>query len=408
MYRMNNANNEEDADFLDDLSPLSEALISYPIQPPIAYMDLPPGSFITISSELCFKKFDIRFLNVVGDANISRTLGQIRENSVFRDLCTIVWDNSDTSTLDARKKNFFFGKRTNQQLALEYCILSFYETEESRSELDESDIMMMDEFKRILDFYKAEKTMLVKDDSLYMDIFNFFASRDMDLEATILAEKELEVPYNVMVEHNLVEEKAPELVDADEVMEDINPLSEYTLSRAEKFYMDCDVKNPKDVWNEFTVIDTDNFDFSKTNILLNQKCKNFFILEGKKGHTMKCFGLQYTDDVSFKNWLNRTPEQLKLWYPSDFQELLDFTDSSNLECFKNLDKEAINYETSVLHISAHMFFENTEVKQRWQSVLNDFAFKSGANKRTFKTATTLNKKREVEVFSSDANISMFR
>ena len=71
-----------------------------------------------------------------------------------------------------------------------------------------------------------------------------------------------------------------------------------------------------------------------------------------------------------------------------------------------MDKEAINYETSVLHISAHMFFENTEVKQRWQSVLNDFAFKSGANKRTFKMMTTLNKKREVEVSSSDANISM--
>ena len=89
-----------------------------------------------------------------------------------------------------------------------------------------------------------------------------------------------------------------------------------------------------------------------------------------------------------------------------FQDLLNFTDSSNLECFKNLDKEAINYETSVLHISAHMFFENMEVKQRWQSVLNDFAFKSGANKRTFKMMTTLNKKREVEVSSSDANISM--
>ena len=79
--------------------------------------------------------------------------------------------------------------------------------------------------------------------------------------------------------------------DTDEVMEDVDSLSEYTLSRAEKFYMDCSVKNPKDVWNEFTVIDTDNFDFSKTNILLNQKCKNCFLLEEKKGNTMKCFGI---------------------------------------------------------------------------------------------------------------------
>ena len=222
----------------------------------------------------------------------------------------------------------------------------------------------------------------------------------------ILVERELEVPSRSVVENTLIEEEIPGTVDADEVMEDVDSLSEYTLSRAEKSYLECSVKNPKDVWNEFTVIDTDNFDFSKTNILLNQKCKNFFLLEERKGDTMKCFGLQYTEDVSFKNWLNRTPEQLKLWCPSDFQELLDFTDSSNLDCFKNMDKEAINYETSVLHISAHMFFENTEVKQRWQSILNDFAFKSGANKRAFKIATTLNKKREVEVLSSDSNISM--
>ena len=117
-------------------------------------------------------------------------------------------------------------------------------------------------------------------------------------------------------------------------------------------------------------------------------------MEERKGNKMKCFGLQYTDDVSFKNWLNRTPQPLKLWCPSEFQELLDFTDSSNLECFMNMDKQAINYETSVLHISAHMFFENAEVKQRWQSILNEFAFESGANKKAFKLQTTMNKKRE--------------
>ena len=72
---------------------------------------------------------------------------------------------------------------------------------------------------------------------------------------------------------------------------------------------------------------------------------------------MRCFGLKYTEDIAFKNWLNRKPEQLNLWQPSTFQELLNFNDSSNLECFKNMDKEAINYETSVLHVSAHMVFE---------------------------------------------------
>ena len=172
---------------------------------------------------------------------------------------------------------------------------------------------MMDEFQRILDFYKTEKTIRIKDDSLYMDIFNFFASRDMDLEATILAERALEVPSRRAVEDIVVEEDIPTITDADEVMEDVDSLSEYTLSRAEEIFMECLIRNPKDVWNEFTVIDTDNYDFSKTNALLNQKCKNCFLLEERKGNKMKCFGLHYTGDVSFKNWLNRTPEPLKLW-----------------------------------------------------------------------------------------------
>ena len=72
---------------------------------------------------------------------------------------------------------------------------------------------------------------------------------------------------------------------------------------------------------------------------------------------MMYFGLVLTEDITFKNWLNRKPEQLNLWCPSDFQELLNFTDSSNLECFKNMDKEAINYETNGIHISAHMFLK---------------------------------------------------
>ena len=59
---------------------------------------------------------------------------------------------------------------------------------------------------------------------------------------------------------------------------------------------------------------------------------------------------------------------LKLKAPVNFQELVNFSDSSNLECFKCLEKEAINYETSALHISAHMFFEKTEVKQKWKGI----------------------------------------
>ena len=102
---MSNTNVDSGVDFLDDLILLSSALIDIPAQPPIAYADIPMGSFIAISSVPCFKRFETRFLNGIGNANISRTLGQVQdlEPSFFRDLCTIVWDNSDAIPFDTKK-----------------------------------------------------------------------------------------------------------------------------------------------------------------------------------------------------------------------------------------------------------------------------------------------------------------
>ena len=87
----------------------------------------------------------------------------------------------------------------------------------------------MDEFQRIFTFTKSKKTIQVKDDSLFMDIFSFFASRDLDLEATILAERELEVPSTSTVENIIVEEEIPWTTDTDEVMEGVESLPEYTI-----------------------------------------------------------------------------------------------------------------------------------------------------------------------------------
>ena len=158
--------------------------------------------------------------------------------------------------------------------------------------------------------YKKEKAFHVQDDWLFMDIFNFFASRDLDLEATILAEKELEVLSIDEVENRVVVEDTTRATDVEEAMDfGFDSLPEFTLSRAEMFYLECQLKNPKDEWSEFTMIYKDNFDFSKTASFLNQKCKNYFVLEKRKGNAMKCFGLKYTEDIVFKNWLNRKPEQ---------------------------------------------------------------------------------------------------
>ena len=87
-----------------------------------------------------------------------------------------------------------------------------------------------------------------------------------------------------------------------------------------------------------------------------------FSLEKKKADAMQCFGLIFTEDTSFKNWLNRKPEDLGFILPKSFEELENFVDGSNLEVFRCLDKEAINYETNALHLSAHMFFERQDVK----------------------------------------------
>ena len=348
-------------DFLDDLTPMSQALIQTAITLPPAYASLPTGSLIVINGNICFKKFETRYLAGIGEANVSRTLDQIREVSGFRDLASNVWDNSDTISLDARKKSFFFGKRTNLQLMWEYCYLSKIDLEQSGESLDQSDLMIVEDFTRLLEFYNREKTFKVCDDEIMMDIFEFFIDRDLMLEATILAEKELS--SNIQEEREIqVPQEINEGNEDTEIIDrmitkDLDVSSRSRLSKAEMFYLDCTLKNPKDIWSEFTTVDNSNFDLSKVNTILNQKCKNYYVLEKRTGFTHKCFGLIFSEDTAFKNWLNRKPEDFGVILPSSFQEIENFEDTSNLSVFKCLDKEAINYETTALHISAHMFFE---------------------------------------------------
>ena len=58
-----------------------------------------------------------------------------------------------------------------------------------------------------------------------------------------------------------------------------------------------------------------------------------------------------------------------------------------------MDKEAINYETKVLHFSAHMFFEKPEVKKALYNAVKKFAFKNQSDsKKTQRLHTVLSKK----------------
>ena len=80
--------------------------------------------------------------------------------------------------------------------------------------------------------------------------------------------------------------KEVKTTDADDIMEDVMyALSEFVFSKAEMFYMHCQLTNPKDVWNEFTFVDTIYFQVT----------------------AMMCFGQLFTEDIAFKNWLNRKP-----------------------------------------------------------------------------------------------------
>ena len=60
---------------------------------------------------------------------------------------------------------------------------------------------------------------------------------------------------------------------------------------------------------------------------------------------------------------------MQLELPTTFEELEQFKEGHLLNCFLNMDKEEINYETKALHFSAHMFFEKPEVKKALHSLI---------------------------------------
>ena len=78
-------------DFLDDLSPLSQALVQTAINPPSAYAHLPSSSFIIIYSAVRFKKCETRFLAGLGDAYLSREPWNKSEEPVGFGICVLLF-----------------------------------------------------------------------------------------------------------------------------------------------------------------------------------------------------------------------------------------------------------------------------------------------------------------------------
>jgi hypothetical protein len=93
------------------------------------------------------------------------------------------------------------------------------------------------------------------------------------------------------------------------------------------------------------------------------------------------------------NWVNRKLEDLKISLPTTFEALEQFKDGHLLECFLNLEKEAINYETKVLHFSAQMFFEKPELKKALYSLVKQFALNhQSESKKKLQDYTVLSRK----------------
>ena len=129
---------------------------------------------------------------------------------------------------------------------MEYCILSKVDMEESGDILDESDLMVVEDFKRIMEFYNCEKKIRICDDEYMMDIFRFFIERDLMFEATLLAEKEL--ASNVQEENDNTDahERNKETEVIDRMVEDeIILQTQNRLSNAEMFYLECTLKSQR-------------------------------------------------------------------------------------------------------------------------------------------------------------------
>ena len=270
----------------------------------------------------------------------------------------------------------------------EYCCLSKLDLDENPGILDDGDRMRIEDFKMLMDFYLKNKTLKVSDDETIMEIFSYFVNRDMILLASLMQQTEQQ-------EENVV--LSGEEEGKQEAMEtEVVPIAELDfdiLSEAEKFFMAYKGREPKNIWVEFVIFESNSIDMSMLDNLIFQKSKDFFILEKRNGGSPRLYGLMYTEENAKLNWINRRLGDLPVNLPQSFEKLEQFKDGHLLECFRSLSKEAIDYETRALHFSAHMFFEKPEIKKQLYSLVSTFAFKDfSASKKTAKLHTVLSKK----------------
>ena len=68
----------------------------------------------------------------------------------------------------------------------EYCSVSKVDIELSPGLLDDGDIMRLEDFNMLMEFYNNNKTLKVSDEDLILEVFKYFVGRDMILEASMM------------------------------------------------------------------------------------------------------------------------------------------------------------------------------------------------------------------------------
>ena len=219
-------------------------------------------------------------------------MDEIRGNPVFRDLIQISFDNSGTLSGKDREEKISFGHSSNLQIMWEYCSVSKADIELSPGILDDGDLMRLEDFNLLMNFYNSNKTLKVSDEDLILEVFKYFVGRDMILEASLM-----QANLEGLEEGTLLQEEEEVHNDVMETESFLHDNEEFDkLSNAELFYRNYKGKEPKDVWAAFEIFETNSIDMSKLDNLIFQKSKDFFTLEKRKGCNIKCFGLLFTEE----------------------------------------------------------------------------------------------------------------
>ena len=225
--------------FLDDFSPLSQALVGA-INRGVQAVSA-SGFFITIENEKCFRCFDSALDEGHGNVGISFALDEIRGKETFRNVCLLAHDNSSSMSAAEIKNKFFFDSVDNIKIVWDYCILSKLEAQSSSEIMDESDEMQLEIFKQSESFYSRHKTLPANMDQDIMDLFRYYCARDVILEAS------KHLAHNN--EDTLVDSEKDEDMDTEIIVQD----NEFdTLSGCEIFYQKFKGRAGKEVFALFS------------------------------------------------------------------------------------------------------------------------------------------------------------